>query len=99
MSQVPQPHPSRITPFAGHAIVVGITARQPEVVVLTALELARALGAKLYFAYADPGRVVFVGDSVEADVAGARAVGMRTILVRTPENANGDDGGASTCSR
>ena len=58
MSQVPQPHPSRITPFAGHAIVVGITARQPEVVVLTAMELARALGAKLYFAYADPCRVV-----------------------------------------
>jgi nucleotide-binding universal stress UspA family protein len=54
----PQPHPSRITPFAGHPIVVGVTPDQPELVTLTAAELARALGVGLFFAYADPGRVV-----------------------------------------
>ena len=54
--QVPQPHPSRITPFAGHPIVVGITATQPDLVVLTAAEWARALGTTLYFAYSDPTR-------------------------------------------
>lgn len=58
MRQVPQPHPSRITPFAGHPIVAGVTPDQPELVVLTAGELARALGVRAYFAYADPGRVV-----------------------------------------
>lgn len=69
MSRVPpQPHPSRITPFAGHPIVVGVTPDQPELVTLTALELARALGVGLFFAYADPGRVVgreFPDGSVE----------------------------------
>lgn len=54
----PQPHPSRMTPFAGHAIVVGVTPEQPELVVLTAAELARPLGATLFLAYVDPGRVV-----------------------------------------
>ncbi len=59
MSRVPpQPDPSRITPFAGHPIVVGVSFGQPEVVMWTAVELARALGVRLYFAYADPGRVV-----------------------------------------
>ena len=58
MSQVPQPHPSRMVPFAGHPIVAGVTPGQPELVVLTAADLARALGAMVYFAYADPGRVV-----------------------------------------
>lgn len=53
----PQPHPSRITPFAGHPIVVGVTPDQPELVTLTAVELARALGATIFFGYADPGRV------------------------------------------
>lgn len=58
MNQVPQPHPSRITPFSNHAVVVGVTPEQPEVVLLTAAELARAQGGVLYCAYADPGRVV-----------------------------------------
>lgn len=58
MRQVQQPHPSRMTPFAGHPIVIGVTARQPELVTLTAVELAKALGVKLYLAYVDPGRVV-----------------------------------------
>lgn len=58
MTQVPQPHPSRITPFADHAIVVGVTPEQPDLVLLTAAELARAQGGILYCAYADPGRVV-----------------------------------------
>ena len=58
MSQVPQPHPSRMVPFAGHPIVAGVTPRQPELVVLMAAQLAEALGTKVYFGYADPGRVV-----------------------------------------
>lgn len=68
MRQVPQPHPSRITPFAGHAVVVGVTPQQPEVVLLTAAALAEAQGGPLYCAYADPGRVVereFPDGSVE----------------------------------
>ncbi len=59
MSRVPpQPHPSRITPFAGHPIVVGVTPEQPELVTLTAVQLARDLGVGIFFGYADPGRVV-----------------------------------------
>jgi nucleotide-binding universal stress UspA family protein len=54
---VPQPHPSRITPFAGHPIVVGVTPGQPELVALTAAEWAIAFGALVYFAYVDPTRV------------------------------------------
>lgn len=58
MRQVPQPHPSRITPFAGHPVVVGVTPEQPEVVVLTAAALATAQRATLYCAFVDPARVV-----------------------------------------
>lgn len=54
----PQPHPTRMTPFAGHPIVVGVTPEQPELVTLTAAELARGLGVPIFFGYADPGRVV-----------------------------------------
>ncbi|MFP5416690.1 MAG: universal stress protein [Actinomycetes bacterium] len=57
MRQVPQPHPSRMTPFSGHPLVVGVTPRQPELVLLTAADLARALRVRLYCAYVDPGRV------------------------------------------
>lgn len=55
---VPQPHPSRLTPFAGHPIVVGVVPGQPDLVVLTAAALAAASGATVYFAYVDPRRVV-----------------------------------------
>jgi nucleotide-binding universal stress UspA family protein len=56
---VPQPHPSRLTPFLGHPGVVGIVPGQPELVVLTAIAWARAAGnAPLYFAYVDPARYV-----------------------------------------
>ncbi|MGA8047329.1 MAG: universal stress protein [Dermatophilaceae bacterium] len=55
---VPQPHPSRLTPFPGAAIVVGVVPGQPELVALTAQSLATATGARLYFAYVDPRRVV-----------------------------------------
>lgn len=55
--EVPQPHPSRITPFAGRPAVVGIVPGQPELVALTAVEWARAAGSELYFAYADPTRI------------------------------------------
>ncbi len=58
MTSVPQPHPSRITPFAGHPLVAGVSPRDPELVVLTAASLAEALGVPVFFAYADPGRVV-----------------------------------------
>lgn len=54
---VPQPHPSRLTPFAGHPIVVGVTPDQPELVAITAAAWAEALGVGLFFAYVDPGRV------------------------------------------
>lgn len=54
---VPQPHPSRLTPFAGHPIVVGVVPGQPDLVALTAIALARATGAVLWFAYVDPERV------------------------------------------
>ncbi|MCX7045727.1 MAG: HAD-IIIA family hydrolase [Candidatus Sumerlaeota bacterium] len=33
-----------------------------------------------------PAHAVMVGDTVEADIAGARAAGMKAILIRTPEN-------------
>ena len=33
----------------------------------------------------EPGRVVFVGDSREHDVAGARAMGMTTVLITEPD--------------
>lgn len=54
----PQPEPARITPFAGHPIVAGVTPTQPELIVLTAETMAAALQVKIYFAYADPRRVV-----------------------------------------
>lgn len=53
----PQPHPSRITDFAGHPLVVAVTPDQPPVIALTAVSLARATGAAaLYFAYVDTSR-------------------------------------------
>ncbi len=53
----PQPHPSRLTPFAGHPVVAGIVPRQPELVVLTAASWAAALGVDLYVGYVDPSRI------------------------------------------
>lgn len=56
-SQVPQPHPSRMTDFDGHPAVVGIVPGQPELVALSAAAWARAAtGVGLYFAYVDPTR-------------------------------------------
>ena len=56
---VPQPHPSRITEFAGHPGVVGIVPGQPELVALTAATWAKGqAGSRLVFAYADPTRHV-----------------------------------------
>ncbi|MGM0386584.1 MAG: universal stress protein [Actinomycetota bacterium] len=52
----PQPSPSRLTEFAGHPIVVGITPGQPELVALTAASLARATRTDLYFGYVDTSR-------------------------------------------
>lgn len=53
----PQPHPDRLTDFAGHPLVVGVTPDQPPLVALTAASLARATGAPaLYFAYVDASR-------------------------------------------
>ncbi|HWJ84485.1 MAG TPA: universal stress protein [Cellulomonas sp.] len=56
--EVPQPHPSRLTEFAGHPGVVGVSPGQPELVALTAASWARATGGALYFAYSDPSRYV-----------------------------------------
>ena len=53
----PQPHPSRLTDFAGHAIVVAAVPGQAPLVGLTAASLARATGAPaVYFAYVDQTR-------------------------------------------
>ena len=55
--ETPQPHPSRLTPFAGHPIVVGVVPGQPSLVALTAASWAAALGVDLYLGYVDPTRV------------------------------------------
>ncbi|WP_300081207.1 universal stress protein [Propioniciclava sp.] len=47
-----------MTPFAGHPIVVGVTPDQPELVVRTAAAWASALGVPVWFAYADPTRLL-----------------------------------------
>lgn len=53
----PQPHPSRLTDFAGHPLVVGVVADQAPVVASTAVSLARATSASaLYFAHVDTSR-------------------------------------------
>lgn len=56
--EVPQPHPSRLTPFTGRPVVVGVVPGQPALVALTAISLAGATGGKAVFAYVDPSRVV-----------------------------------------
>lgn len=53
----PQPHISRLTPFAGHPVVVGVVPGQPELVTQTAASWAAALGVELYIGYVDPTRV------------------------------------------
>lgn len=53
----PQPHPDRLTDFAGHPLVVGVVPDQAPLVALTAASMARATGAPaLYFGYVDPSR-------------------------------------------
>ncbi len=53
----PQPHPSRLTDFAGHPLVVSLLPDQPSLVAVTAASLARATGAPaIYFAYVDTDR-------------------------------------------
>ncbi len=53
----PQPHPSRLTDFAGHPLVVSMLPHQPELVALTAASLGRAIRSPtLYFAYVDTSR-------------------------------------------
>lgn len=55
--ETPQPHPSRLTPFAGHPVVVGVVPGQPELVTLTGASWAAALGVELYVGYVDPTRM------------------------------------------
>lgn len=55
--QVPQPSLDRLTPFAGHPVVVGVTPGQDALVAATAANWAGALGVPLYAAYVDPLRV------------------------------------------
>lgn len=53
----PQPHPARLTDFAGHPLVVAVVPDQSPVIAVTAVSLARATRAPaLYFAYVDPSR-------------------------------------------
>lgn len=53
----PQPHPSRLTDFAGHPLVVSVVPASPSLVAVTAASLGRAIGAPaLYFAYVDTER-------------------------------------------
>lgn len=55
----PQPGVDRITPFAGHPIVVGVEPPLAELVPLTAASLAVAMSApRMLLAYADPARYV-----------------------------------------
>jgi len=58
------------------SIDVGVRKPRPEIfqAALDALGLA-------------PSQAVFVGDSIEHDILAARRMGMRTILIRTPDNA------------
>lgn len=56
-AETPQPHPTRLTPFSGHPVVVGVHPGQPELVTLTAASWAMALGVELYIGYVDPMRV------------------------------------------
>lgn len=57
MSQghVPQPHPSRRVPFAGHPLVVGVVPGQNDLVLLTAADWSQALGGvRLHVAWSSP---------------------------------------------
>lgn len=57
--QVPQPDPSRLVDFDGHPLVVAVAPGQSSLVVLTAISLARAVGAgQLVFAFCDESRCV-----------------------------------------
>lgn len=54
----PQPGVDRMTPFAGHPLVVGVVPELPDLVALTAVSLAQATAAQtIFFAYADPSRI------------------------------------------
>ncbi|MCA5894208.1 hypothetical protein LEP48_12740 [Isoptericola sp. NEAU-Y5] len=66
---VPQPAVDRMVHFGGRPVVVGIVPGQPDLVVLTALSLARAIRAPaLHLAY------------VDAAVVGTRAHGATARL-------------------
>lgn len=53
----PQPHRSRLTPFANRPLVVGVVPKQSPLVAVTAASLAKATNAPaLYFAYVDVSR-------------------------------------------
>lgn len=56
--QVPQPHPDRMTPFAGGAIVAAVRPGADPLVALTAADFARTTRGRLYFAYVDEQRFV-----------------------------------------
>ncbi len=57
ISDVPQPNPSRLTPFDGHPAVVAMTPSRHKLVILTAIAWAQASHTSLYFAYVDRTRV------------------------------------------
>jgi len=53
---VPQPGVDRMTPFAGHPVVVGVVPGQSALVALTAVDWARAAGSGVFFAFVDTAR-------------------------------------------
>lgn len=52
----PQPHPERLTPFAGQPLVVAVTPDSPPLVALTAATVCASTHGALYFAYVDTSR-------------------------------------------
>ena len=86
----PQPHPSRMTEFAGHPLVVGVVPEQSPLVALTAVSLARATGAPaLYFAHVDTSRYADVEhpDGSVTPMEGCDSVQVETgdvFVIETP---------------
>ncbi len=55
---VPQPHPTRMTPFRGGAIVAAVRPGSDPLVALTAADLARITAGPVFFAFVDEQRFV-----------------------------------------
>ncbi len=71
----------RLDPIV-YSIDAKIRKPHPDIFIQTARRMGRT-----------PEEIVFVGDTVECDVAGARACGMKSLLIRTPDNGPAIDSG------